>query len=81
MKVFLTVILILLIIIVLAGARFRKPVPVPVVEKEPIRVACRGYTVIEAGKGVDCNGDTVKLVKKNGFYERVNTLQSMLATK
>jgi hypothetical protein len=30
---------------------------------------CSGYTVIEAGLGVDCHGDTVKLVKKYGFYE------------
>ena len=30
---------------------------------------CSGYTIIEAGKGIDCYGDTVKLVKKYGFYE------------
>jgi hypothetical protein len=30
---------------------------------------CLGYTVVEAGLGVDCNGDMVKLVKRNGFYE------------
>lgn len=30
---------------------------------------CIGYTIVEAGKGIDCNGDTVKLVKKYGFYE------------
>ena len=30
---------------------------------------CRGYTVIEANKGIDCNGDTVRLVKKHGFFE------------
>jgi hypothetical protein len=34
------------------------------------RKFCRGYTVIEADKGVDCNGDTIKLVKTNGFFER-----------
>ena len=33
--------------------------------------ACKGYTVIEASKGVDCNGDTIKLVKVSGFYQRV----------
>lgn len=32
---------------------------------------CKGYTVIEASKGVDCNGDTIKLVKVSGFYQRV----------
>ena len=30
---------------------------------------CLGYTIIEAGKGVDCYGDTIMLVKQHGFYE------------
>ena len=30
---------------------------------------CSGYTIIEAGKGIDCYGDTVRLVKKYGYYE------------
>lgn len=30
---------------------------------------CRGYEVIEANKGIDCHGDTVQLVRRNGFYE------------
>ena len=35
-----------------------------------LKRACKGYTVIEASKGVDCNGDTIKLVKVSGFYQR-----------
>ena len=31
---------------------------------------CRGYSVIEADKGIDCHGDTIKLVKAHGFFER-----------
>jgi len=27
---------------------------------------CVGYTIIEYGKGLDCNGDTLKLVRVNG---------------
>lgn len=27
---------------------------------------CVGYTIIEYGKGIDCNGDTLKLVRVNG---------------
>ena len=30
---------------------------------------CSGYKIIEAGKGIDCYGDTIKLVKKYGYYE------------
>ena len=37
-----------------------------------LKRACKGYTVIEASKGVDCNGDTIKLVKVSGFYQRAN---------
>jgi hypothetical protein len=27
---------------------------------------CYGYTIVEFGKGIDCNGDTIRLVKING---------------
>jgi hypothetical protein len=37
-----------------------------------LKRACKGYTVIEASKGVDCNGDTIKLVKVSGFYQRAH---------
>lgn len=26
-----------------------------------------GYTIVEYGKGIDCNGDTVKLIKVEGI--------------
>ena len=32
---------------------------------------CSGYSVIEVDKGIDCNGDTIKLIKINGYFERV----------
>lgn len=38
------------------------------VVKQPRR-SCTGYEVIEAGKGINCYGDTIKLTKKSGFYE------------
>ena len=33
--------------------------------------SCNGYSVIEVDKGIDCNGDTIKLTKINGYFERV----------
>jgi hypothetical protein len=36
--------------------------------KRPRKV-CTGYEVIEAGKGINCYGDTIKLTKRSGFYE------------
>lgn len=36
----------------------------------PVKKNCSGYSVIEVDKGIDCNGDTIKLVKVNGFFQR-----------
>jgi hypothetical protein len=36
----------------------------------PVKKTCSGYSVIEVDKGIDCNGDTIKLVKVNGFFQR-----------
>lgn len=36
---------------------------------------CSGYVVIEAGKGLDCNGDTILLVTRKGYYERIHIEQ------
>jgi hypothetical protein len=44
---------------------------------EPRKKKCLGYTIIEFGKGIDCNGDTVKLVRVNG----VQVLASSIASK
>jgi hypothetical protein len=32
----------------------------------PTKKKCVGYTIVEFGKGIDCNGDTLKLVRING---------------
>ena len=61
---------ILLIIIVisaflLTSADYKTAADVPAAKK-----FCRGYSVIEADKGIDCHGDTIKLVKVHGFFER-----------
>jgi len=60
---------ILLIIIVISAFLLTsadyKRADVPAAKK-----VCRGYSVIEADKGIDCHGDTIKLVKVHGFFER-----------
>lgn len=40
-------------------------------EVKVVKKACVGYTIIEDSKGVDCHGDTIKLVRTAGFYQRV----------
>lgn len=44
---------------------------------------CKGYTIIEYGKGVDCHGDTVFLEKRGGLQvlsaaHKSNDLNKML---
>ncbi len=38
-------------------------------ESTSLKRSCTGYVVIEVDKGIDCNGDTIRLVKKHGFFE------------
>ena len=59
---------IVLTLVVLLGADIRRQKEISVVaevEKKP----CYGYTIIEFGKGINCDGDTVKLVKVKGGQE------------
>ena len=44
-----------------------------------VKKKCFGYTVIEAGKGIDCNGDTLLLKKKSGYYEVVSGFENETA--
>jgi hypothetical protein len=36
----------------------------------PDEKKCVGYTIIAFDQGVDCHGDTIKLVRINGFAEK-----------
>lgn len=56
---------IVLMLVVLLGAEIRgkkEASASAVPEKKP----CYGYTIIEFGKGIDCNGDTIRLEKVAG---------------
>ena len=52
--------------LLMIGADFRPAKPEAVTE---VKKHCAGYTILEAALGIDCMGDTVKLVKKYGYYE------------
>lgn len=66
--VFAAVVMVCLVtIMVVAGFR-----PVPnLLDDTPRKNTCVGYTIIEFDKGVDCHGDTIPLIRRNGFAERV----------
>ncbi|HYF70149.1 MAG TPA: hypothetical protein VD884_18540 [Ohtaekwangia sp.] len=49
---------------IMIGANFKQQE-----EEAEVKIHCSGYTIIEAGLAVDCHGDTVKLIKRRGFFE------------
>jgi hypothetical protein len=66
-RAFTTIFLLVSTGMLMIGADFRTSAQKTVAEIE--NKHCVGYTIIEAGLGVDCHGDTVKLIKKYGYYE------------
>lgn len=57
----------LVVVMVLSYSAFNlNAMKKPVVQEKK---TCTGYEVIEAGKGINCYGDTIKLTKRSGFYE------------
>ena len=54
-----------LTLVVLLGADIRRDKEAAITAPEE-KLPCYGYTIIEFGKGIDCHGDTVKLVKVKG---------------
>ena len=62
-KIFLLFSVVVMLIVLLGTDIRRKKEAISTsAEKKP----CYGYTIIEFGKGINCNGDTVKLMKVPG---------------
>jgi hypothetical protein len=59
-----------ILVVVLLGTDIRRKDSTPMASEQHKKSNCYGYTIIEFGKGIDCNGDTVKLVKVNGGQQR-----------
>ena len=58
-----------LIVTVLIAADFKSGKTTASLQATHPKKPCYGYSIIEFGKGINCNGDTVKLVKVNGGQE------------
>jgi hypothetical protein len=60
---------VMILLVVLIGADIRRTDSTPPAQTAKIEVKkkCYGYTIIEFGKGVDCNGDTINLVRVDGI--------------
>lgn len=67
-KMFVLAIALFSVVIIMGTAGFRSTPPSP--ESGEFRKRCVGYTIVAFDKGVDCYGDTIRLVRKNGFAER-----------
>lgn len=63
--------------VVMIGADIRRTdtPPAQPVKAEP-KKKCYGYTIIEFGKGVNCHGDTINLVRVDGIQRMENEVAS-----
>ena len=66
-KVFFLAVVLLGLTMIIVAADFRR---IPGFLENPPLEQCAGYTIIEYDKGIDCHGDTIGLVRRNGFAER-----------
>lgn len=55
------------LVMIIVAADFRS---LPGLLHPPPPDKCAGYTIIEYDKGIDCHGDTIALVRRNGYAER-----------
>ncbi len=69
-KVFFSVVVMVCLVMIMVAADTRH---IPHLLDKKARKECLGYTIIEFDKGVDCYGDTIALVRKNGYAERALT--------
>lgn len=66
MKKILFLFSVVLILVVLLGADIRREKQAVAAVPTETMIPCKGYTIIEFGKGINCDGDTVRLVKVQG---------------
>jgi hypothetical protein len=71
-KVFLSIVIFVCLVMVIVAADFRT-IPDLLQQPPPPKKNCSGYTIIEFDKGINCQGDTVKLVRKHGYAELVDS--------
>jgi hypothetical protein len=68
-KLFFSALVLVCLLMIIVAADFRS-IP-SLLDKG--KKGCVGYTIIEFDKGIDCHGDTIRLTRKNGYAERVES--------
>ena len=69
MKKLIFALVVVIVVAMLSGANIGPGIQksaAPLVAAKIQKKPCYGYTIIEFGKGINCQGDTVKLVKVRG---------------
>jgi hypothetical protein len=70
-KMFVLTLALVCVILIMGTASFRAiPHWLTTTTTKPTK--CVGYTIIAFDKGIDCYGDTIRLVRKNGYAERIS---------
>jgi hypothetical protein len=69
---------VMMLLVVLIGADIRRTDSTPPVQAVKIQAKkkCYGYTIIEFGKGINCKGDTINLVRVDGIQRLQNEVAS-----
>ena len=68
---------VMILLVVLIGADIRRTdTPNTQNVKVEPKKKCYGYTIIEYGKGVNCHGDTINLVRVDGIQRMEKELAS-----
>jgi hypothetical protein len=68
-KMFFLAVVLLGLLMIIVAADFRR---LPGLLGTPQGEACAGYTIVEYDKGIDCRGDTIRLIRRNGFAQRAD---------
>ncbi|HYF70624.1 MAG TPA: hypothetical protein VD884_20960 [Ohtaekwangia sp.] len=66
-RIFYMLTVVVCVLVVFMGFDFHNANASP--DANPTLKKCLGYEVIEAGLGINCNGDTIRLTKKHGFFQ------------
>lgn len=65
-KVLFSALVLVCLVMTITAANFRS---IPDLLDARRKNTCKGYTIIEFNKGINCYGDTIQLIRKNGYAE------------
>ena len=76
MKKVVVTLTVLILLVVMIGADIRRTEAQVQPVNAQAKKKCYGYTIIEFGKGINCHGDTINLVRVDGIQRMEKELAS-----